>query len=79
MVHILKDFCITAIAKEKNRPTVLNALPRGRPTPVVNVAIETLLVITGIHDARDYIELFHLFYKPLTNFNFIKHTCFDFS
>ena len=40
MVNILKDFCVIAVAREKNRPVFLNAKPTGSSAPLTNVAME---------------------------------------
>ena len=45
-VNILKDFCITAVAREKSRLALLNVIPAGRSVPITNAEIETTPVIT---------------------------------
>ena len=46
MVKVLKDFRVMTVAKEKSRLVLLRVMPRGRPTPLANAALEIPSVIT---------------------------------
>ena len=45
MVNILKHLCVIAVPKEKKKLVSLNVIPKYRPIPVVNAALETPSVI----------------------------------
>ena len=47
MVNILKDFSVIAVAREKSRVVQLTAIPRGKPAPTSNPAVEITPVITA--------------------------------
>ena len=46
MITILKDFCVTAVARKKTRLILFNTIPARRPTPIANKVIEVPPVIT---------------------------------
>ena len=46
-VKFLEDFCLMTVARERSRLAPLKAMPRGRPTPLANAAIEVPPVITA--------------------------------
>ena len=45
MVIILKNFCNIPVAREEKRLVLLNAMSTSRPAPLLNVAMDTTLVI----------------------------------
>ena len=45
-VKVLKDFRVMTAARERSRLVPLRAMPTGRPTPLVNAAIEIPPVAT---------------------------------
>ena len=47
MVNILKDFSVTDVARKKSRVVQLTAIPRGKPAPTSNPAVEITPVITA--------------------------------
>ena len=46
IVNILKDFCVIAVLRQKNRLVYFNAITTGIPTPFPTLAMETPPVIT---------------------------------
>ena len=46
MITILKDFCVTAVARKKPRLILFNTIPTRRPTPIANKVMGIPPVIT---------------------------------
>ena len=46
MVKVLKDFHVTTVARERSKLVPPKAAPTGRPTPLVNAAIDINPAIT---------------------------------
>ena len=46
MITILKDFCVTAVARKKTRLILSNTIPTRSPTPIANKVMEIPPVIT---------------------------------